>query len=389
MPSYTHQIQVLLSPAYKAKSKVILFVFNSSLRATSMRFWCWLAGIACLFTLGCRADKNTTDNSNSAPPTTITSPTDALRLVTHRYLVQDQTYHTSYAEQAQKPVQVYRYPSEQIVTLAEQQQLSGDVVIVDDLYHAHQLKKAGVLSPYNAGTFGDYVPDRFVDREGFWAAWSRWTMSFVFRDDVASREAMRNYAVVLNPDYRGRIAIAHPDSSGLTAMVAGMLAAYGPQPATLYLQSLQTNLVQTPSGNDLDALQLVINGQADVAFINGSEYLRYKNSGNPDAFKSTESLRMEIPVDAQGNNYYNASLIGILKDTPIRQYGITFIEFMTLEQTQNDLTAAGMEYPVHVFSEMSDFLSEPFNVPQGNVTLEDMENNLEEARAIIRQVFGM
>ena len=58
-------------------------------------------------------------------------------------------------------------------------QLRGEAVLLDDIYDAHLLRKAGGLSPYNAGTFGDYVPSRYVDIEGYWAGTSRWTMSFI------------------------------------------------------------------------------------------------------------------------------------------------------------------------------------------------------------------
>ena len=103
---------------------------------------------------------NDSPTNNPPPPPAPPAQNSNLSLITHRYLVQDQQLLNQYRSRANKAVDVYKYSSDEIVELARQGQLRGDVVIVEDLYDAHQLKKAGVISPYNAGTFGDYIPSR-------------------------------------------------------------------------------------------------------------------------------------------------------------------------------------------------------------------------------------
>jgi len=331
---------------------------------------------------------------NNAKPTTSNPPqrptvSNNLSIFSYRYLIQDQQLMGTYQARANKVVDVYLKSGPEIVAMAQKGQLFGDLVILDDLYQAHLLKKAGVLQPFNAGTFGDYVPAEYIDNEGYWAGLTRWSMSFVYNRERADILQMRNYAGILDPRYKGRVAVAHPDSSGLVSMIAGMIAAHGEEPARIYLESLQKNLMGPPAGTDWGAISAVVTGQADVALVNGSQFLRYRNSGNPELFKSLSALDVEIPVDAKRDNYYNISPICMLANAPQRSYAIAMVEFLTVQDNQNFFSAAAMEYPVNVFSEVTEFLNDAYNVAQGNISAEMTENQLDTARELIRRVWGL
>jgi ABC-type Fe3+ transport system substrate-binding protein len=328
------------------------------------------------------------ESKSKVPPPAV-SNTNNLTIFSHRYLLQDQQLFATYRARANKAVDVYRYPSESIIELAKNGQLKGDLVILDDLYHAHLLKKTGVLQPYSAGTFDELVPSRYIDNEGYWAGLTRWAMGFVYDPQKVDMIQMRNYAGVLDARYRGKVVMAHPDSSGLVSMVAAMIAAYGEEPARIYLEKLNDNLMLVPSGTDWEAVTAVIDGQADIAFVNTSDYLRHRNSGNVDIFQSTSRLAWEIPKDAKGNNYYNITPICLLKDTRYRDYAISMIEFLTVQENQNFYADPMIEYTVNIFAEQVSFLNDAFNVAQGRVTSEMAENQLDKSRELIRAVMGI
>ncbi len=330
---------------------------------------------------------NDSPTNNPPPPPAPPAQNSNLSLITYRYLVQDQQLLNQYRSRANKAVDVYKYSSDEIVALAKQGQLSGDVVIVEDLYDAHQLKKAGVISPYNAGTFGDYIPSRYIDNEGYWGGLNRWTMSFVYRPAAVNLQDMRKYGSILDPKYKGRIAMAHPDSSGLISMVAGMIAAHGEEPARIYLQTLKENLHAPPKGGDYEAISAVLRGNADVAFVNGSQFMRFKHSGNPELYKALDVLEMEIPTDNDGNNYFNITPICILNNAPFRNYGINLVEFLTIEENHGIFVEANLEYPVNVFTELPELLNFTFNLPQGKISAEMTENQLDKAAELVKQIF--
>lgn len=335
----------------------------------------------CLLT-ACKPENNTT----TPPPPTVANP-DNIALLSHRYLVQDQQLLNTFRVRANKAVDVYLYEGKALVDLAQKGPIKGDVVILEDLYQAHLLKKAGVISPYNAGTFGDYVPSRYVDNEGYWAGLTRWTMSLVYRPDKVDLVQMRNYGGILDQRYQGRVAIAHPDSSGLISMVASMIAAHEEEPARIYLETLKKNLNSPPRGSDWDAISAVLRGDADIALVNGSEFMRYRHSGNPEMFKSLEALEIEIPTDANGDNYFNITPICILNNAPFRNYAINLVEFLTIQENQGTFSEAVFEHPVNVFSPSGELLNNTFNLPQGKISAEMTENQLDKAAELVHQIF--
>jgi iron(III) transport system substrate-binding protein len=327
------------------------------------------------------------DGANDNSTTTTVANPDNLALLSHRYLVQDQQLYGTFRVRANKGIDVYLNQGVDIIANAQKGPLRGDAVILEDLYQAHLLKKTGALSPYNAATFGDYVPSRYVDNEGYWAALTRWTMSFVYRPEKVDLEQMRVYGSLLNPRYQGRISMAHPDSSGLISMVAGMIAAHGEEPARIYLETLKTNLSGPPRGNDWDAISDVLRGDADIALVNGSQFMRYRHSGNAEMFKAMEGLEVEVPVDTDGNNYYNITPISILNNAPFRNYAISLVEFLTIEENQGMFSEAALEFPVNVFAPSAELLNNTFNLPQGKISMEMTENQLDKAAELVHRIF--
>ena len=181
--------------------------------------------------------------------------------------------------------------------------------------------------------------------------------------------------------------MAHPDSSGLISMVAGMIAAHGEEPARIYLQTLKENLHAPPKGGDYEAISAVLRGNADVAFVNGSQFMRFKHSGNPELYKALDVLEMEIPTDNDGNNYFNITPICILNNAPFRNYGINLVEFLTIEENHGIFVEANLEYPVNVFTELPELLNFTFNLPQGKISAEMTENQLDKAAELVKQIF--
>ena len=84
-------------------------------------------------------------------------------------------------------------------------------------------------------------------------------------------------------------------NEGLESTLAE-IAAHGEEPARIYLETLKKNLYAEPTGNDFEAISAVIRGDADVALVNGSQFMRYKHSGNPELFSALDQLEMEIPT---------------------------------------------------------------------------------------------
>jgi len=332
------------------------------------------------------------NQSSTGTTTTTRSSGDTsapLVMHAHRYLIQDAELYKTYEAQSQKKLTVYRTSGVQAIEQAKNGQLKGDIILVEDLYQAHQLAKLGAIEPYNAGTFDEFIPSQYIDMQGYWGGITKWTMSFVYRTNKAEMMDMQRYAGILDSKYRGRVVTPHPDSSGLVTFVAGMLAKHGEKPTRIYLQMLNKNLASPPSGSDWDAMQSVLNGEADIAFMNGSAFLRFRNSGNYELHKKTTELTVDIPVDATGDNYFNVSTACIIKNAPNRNYAIKMVEFLTIQDNQNVFAESTMEYPLNVYSLTSGYVDDIYNLAQGSITMEEAENQLDKARDLIKTILGV
>lgn len=334
----------------------------------------------------CTNDKQAKQQGNT---TTQVAQKPALILNAHRYLVADDQLYKQYEASYKQPVSVYKMDSEQIIQKAQKGELQGDLVMVKNLYYAHQLKQMGLLAPFNASSFGDSIPSQYIDKEGYWAGLTRFSMGFVFNRHKINLDDTRFYVEIIKPKYQGRVVMAHPDSSSITTFVAGMLAANGPEATQTYLSLLKKNLAKPASGSDRDALQALIDDEADIAFMNTATYLRYKNSGNAALYQQLAKLHFEIPTDAKQNNYYDISPICVLKQTNQWNALLPFIDELCLRNKQNTFAEAMMEYPVNVFSSPSNLVDDAFNLPQGAISMDQVEEQLDTAREMIRRVFSL
>lgn len=353
-----------------------------------MNRWVWasfllLAVWACT---GCGNEAGQADNGNWQSR----NIQSEITLYTHRYLPQEEQLIRQFTTRNGVKVNVVLLDEAEILRRARAGELSGgDVVLMPSLEDITALKEAGTLQPFYVDNFSTgEIPDRFTDREGYWAALSHWTMAAVYRANTVDYEQVKHYRFLAMPDFEGRLLVSPPDSSGLTGLVAGILASKGPEAADLWTRLLAKHQARTPAGNEYDLLWAVARGEADLAIVNSSAYFRWQRSGNPEAFKLSENLRMRYPVDVDNNNYYNAVTIGLLADAPNRDAAMKYINFLFSKESQELLSASTQEYPGHVYAMPSDFLMDFADLPAGNVSLEQIEQHLPQARQLVERYFG-
>lgn len=349
-----------------------------------MQSWMGLALLAIVGLAQCTPanDGGTSTQGNKAVGKTV-------RMYHHRYLVQDEELYGRFQANTECDIALTPMSGQAILEAALRGELQGgDIVVLESLYQAHQLRKAGLIEPYNVGNFGHEVPSRYVDNEGYWAGLTRWTMGYVYNPEKLDYYAMQRYTGMLADEMLGRVVMSHPDSSGFVTFAATMWGAYGAIPTRAYLEKLAGNLAHAPRGNDLEAILEVANGTADIAFVNVSEFLRYRYSGDPEAFRRTESLAVAIPRDARDNNFYDITPVCVLKNPPQRRYALSLIDYLTLRQNQTPYAEAAKEYPVNVYADISSFLLDIEGVAQGAFRPEMAEPKLDSTRQLIREIFA-
>ncbi len=324
------------------------------------------------------------DTSRTGIPVRPAGPSNSVRVYTHRHLFHDDQIFKAFEQRANAKVEVIQLSYGQLLAEAQSNGLANaDLVILNDLAQLKQLEGMGLLQSFQAGIFEKQFASRFLDPETYWAPLTRWTMGYVYRKDRLSAGQMSGYQDIAVPELRGRVAVSHIDSSGLISLAGAIRAARSEEVARLWLQGLSANLAYPASGNDYQNIQMVAAGKADVALVSGSAYYRFKYSGNPAAMKASEMLEFQMPIDADGSNYYTLSAVGLLKNAPHRDFAIALIEWLSLPENQQNWAEASFEYPLNSFAQASDFLLDIVRLPDGNLSPFQYDNQLNETRKIV------
>ncbi len=331
---------------------------------------------------------------DTAPPkrqaTESATTAPRLKVYAYRYLASDQSFYQQFTQRTDIAVDVYLLSRKEMLGGLRDRDLSqADILLLPDLYTAELAEKSGVLQPFLSEQIDINVANIFLDLQGFWMGMSRTTMGAVFPQTASVPNRLLTYENIVDPSLKGKVVMGHPDSTDFPVMIAGMLVGKGEGATRKWLEKLQNVLAQPPSGNDYAQIQAVQEGKASVALLDIPTFLRYRHSGNPDHFTFGSSLAISIPMDSENNNYYNLSVACLPAQVPHRKEAIQLLEFMTGPEVQSAYADAVIEYPVNPYSTIPDHLLPIEGLPQGDVMPEDIENQVETARRLIRETLGM
>jgi len=325
-----------------------------------------------------------------AGPGNLSTGSKTLRLLTWRYLAQDQEVIKAFETRYAATVEVIVRPMKDIIADAVAgKALNADVLIVPTLEDAVRLRGFNALQPFfvDAFTNGD-VADRFLDNEGYWAGLTRWTMVSVFNPKAVTSTEASSYLGLAKLTGRGiRLGVAHPDSSGLAGVVSGLHQNLNPDAAALWARTIYTKSVGGPQGNDQDQLERMLAGDLDVAFVSLGNAVRWFLNGNPRHFAAAEAWRVRFPhTGATNMNFYNMTCVTMPANALDRNLAAKMIDFLFQQNIQEILTTAWFEFPSQTFAETNDYLyGFPDNIGL-KVSGEEIENSLPAAWGIINQI---
>ncbi|MEM9929441.1 MAG: extracellular solute-binding protein [Bacteroidota bacterium] len=341
--------------------------------------------------LACTNDKQPAAGGGvQAGPGPINRAVAPVRLMTWRYLPQDaaiiQSFETRYAVKVDVTV---RPMAEIIADAVAGKQLEAEVLLVPTLEDAARLRGFNALQPFfvDAFTNGD-VADRYLDNEGYWAGLSRWTMVTVYNPNSVTASEASSYSGILKAVQRGqRLGVAHPDSSGLAGVVAGLHQNINPDAAALWAKAMYERSVGGPQGSDYDQMDRMLAGELDLAFVSLGAVVRWFLNGDPQHFAAAEQWRVRFPRTAATDiNFYNMTCVTMPANTPNRDMAARLIDFLFQRENQEQMSNGWFEFPVQTFAEANSYL---YGFPDAiglKVSGETIENNLPAAWGIINGV---
>lgn len=193
-------------------------------------------------------------------------------------------------------------------------------------------KNAGLLEPYK-GAAWDKIPDRYKDRDGYYAGFCRLTMVFMTNAAFLKErklEAPTSWQDLLNPAYERQIQTADARTSG-TAMtrLLSILYANGRDEAKAlqYQKALNKNIQSYTKSGAGGAIPVAM-GQAGVALLHTVEAFETKKKG----------YDVVITVPSEGVTE-GVEGMGLIKGVKNRQLATKFLDW-ALEPAMQDLFVA-------------------------------------------------
>ena len=312
----------------------------------------------------------------------------ALRVLTFRHLPQDADLVAAFEQRRNLNVEVEVQPASAILARAASGAgMNADVVIMPSLETTTKLRSYNVLQPFfvNSFTNGD-VADIFIDNEGYFSGLTRWTMATVYNPNAVASGEAETYQGILEAALRGvRVGVAHPDSSGLAGVVAGINAVLNPTAASYLAQGITQKAAGGATGNDYAQLNRMLAGEVDMALVSSGELFRWILNGNPAHYEAGKVWRIRYPqTGATGDNMANMTCLTVTANSPHRQLALDYIDYLYERPVQEQLSSAYFEYPAQSFAETDNYLFTVKTTPGRTVPSSVVEENLPGAWEILR-----
>jgi iron(III) transport system substrate-binding protein len=256
--------------------------------------------------------------------------------------------------------------------LTEGENSPADVFFSQDAGALGAVAGEGLLAALPEEVLGS-VDERFRSPDGEWVGTSGRARVVVYNTDALSEDDLPDSIFdFTDPEWSGRIGWA-PTNASFQAFVTAMRVLEGEDVAREWLEGIQANEPKVYEGNQ-PALDAVISGEIDVAFIN-HYYLMQRLAEEPDVAAANHFL-----TDGDPGALVNVAGAGILATAPDAENAQAFVEFLVSEQAQHYFAEETKEYPLAAGVETDPALVplDEIGTPEIDLSdLSDLEGTLE------------
>lgn len=222
----------------------------------------------------------------------------------------------------------------------------ADVVITKTLENMERARSKGLLQPFESDVLGKLDP-KFRDKGNAY-----FTVSYRARGFYISKDEERvnpaeiaAYRDLMNPRFRGRVAIRSGYHDYNVSLFCQMAETYGPDWTREFIQGLKKNLARTPKGNDRAQIKAVHDGLADVSV--GNSYYYGIMMGRDDQRPWARAVEYIFPGQKSKGTFVLRAGAGLTKATRDVDAATTLLEYLVGDFAQYYLTTALHVYSVH------------------------------------------
>jgi iron(III) transport system substrate-binding protein len=224
--------------------------------------------------------------------------------------------------------------------VAERNRPRADVFWNNDVTQTVRLKRQGVLASYASPSASD-IPPHYRDPEDYWTGFAARARVIIYNTDQVEYPP-RSIQDLVDPKWKGRVAIANPLFDTTATHVTAWFASWGDERAIAFLEAIKANDVAILPGNAA-VRDLVARGE----FAWGLTDTDDANGGIEDGFP----VRWLLPNQDVGDETLGTLLIpntvSLVRDGPNPDGGRALIDFMLRPEIEAHLAASrSMQIPL-------------------------------------------
>lgn len=227
------------------------------------------------------------------------------------------------------------------VIMEEGKNPRGDIFIVTDSGIMEVLRSRGLLEPNNSPALKN-IPAEFRAPDGTWTGVSGRAYNIMYNTDlVTPAEAPKNWVDILDPRWKGKIAMANSANVSVVAWVTGLRQMKGDEWTLEYMRKL---VGQNPAAfkGHTEVRKAVARGEFAIGLVNNYYFHLQQAEGS----KNIAIVYPDQGADGIGT-MVNAVAAGIIRGARNMGNARKFIDFLISDkEAQEAFAKANFEYPL-------------------------------------------
>ncbi len=275
-----------------------------------------------------------------------------VNIYSHRHYDSDKMLFNMFEEKTGIKVNVVQAGAGQLIERLKREgrHTPADILMTVDAGRLWQAQDAGLLQPIRSEFLEDVIPSNLRDADGYWFGFTMRARVLVYnRAKVNPDTDLSTYANLTHPDWKGKIVSRSGSNIYSLSIMAGFIAADGPEIAQAWGEGLVKNFARDPTGNDTAQIKAVAAGEAYIALANTYYVGRLLNSDKPSDVAAGKKVGIFFPNQGVGERgtHINISGAGVTKYAKNKANAVKLLEFLASEVAQEQFGAANHEYPTN------------------------------------------
>lgn len=223
--------------------------------------------------------------------------------------------------------------------LAEKNNPQADVFWSNEPVRTLVLKKRGVLAAYKSPS-ADGIAEAFKDSEGYWTGFSSRMRVIAYNTNLVKPEdAPKSVLDLVDPKWKGQVAIADPRFGSTSFHVAALYAELGDEKADDFFRKLKANDVKIVDGNSV-VRDMVVRGEVKVGLTDTDDVNVAIEDKKPVAMILPDRDGMGVPV--------MPNMVSLIANAPHQEAGKKLIDYLLSPEVEKMLAQSeAVQIPLH------------------------------------------